>query len=1801
MCRGVAGLLCICFTGLVTAADVLLVDDDDNSPDVRSSYTAALDALAIGYDIRDVSTNGQPTATEMQAYAAVIWFTGDDRGLGTSGPDATGAAHLGTYLDVTGGCLFMSSQDYLLDHNSDLSFATNYFGLNVVGSFHDVQQTTVTGSGAFSGLGPYTLTYPFSNASDQINPTAPSAVAFTGNIGNAALYKDSGAYRTTLWTFPFEAIPTANDRTAAMRKALEYCQVPELMRKTYRFERLWPTLQQPWYFGAPSDVAVDLSGFVYALDEVNGRIMKFNAQGQFVTQWGERGLDPGQLGGPVSLVATDDGFIYVADRLNHRIQKFTLNGAFVSTWGSSGSGTGQFSEPAGVAADPNGTIYVVDAGNHRIQTFNANGEFVRQWGSEGSSPGQFNFTRPSSASGIKAGGVTVDSAGFIYVADAGNHRVQKFSGDGTFVSQWGSQGTASGQFNEPQDIVAHGGFLHVLDQQNTRVQRFSPTGTFVNQFGSFGTGDGELGTPQGIAVDAQGFVYVADFLSRIIKFKPTGEFVSQWGSTGETAGRFNQPRRLAVDASGNIFVADFFNSRVQKFDSTGQPLLQWGSEGTADGEFTTTGGVAVDPGGFVYVTDIGGNRVQKFNAAGNFVSKWGTQGSGNSQFNFPTSVAIDASNEIYVIDAGNKRIQKFDQNGTFLLAFGSSGTGNGQFETPAGIAVDAAGFVYVVDQRPSDLAQQLLRVQKFTSGGVFVAKWGAPGLAEGQVGVAAGLFIDDAGLLYIAETATGRISVFTGTGRFVQTIGENGFGFGQFALASDTVVLADGRVVALDALNNNIQIFKPVQFEANTKAVIVAGGGNFPGNNLWDATKAMANTAYRALLYQGFTRDKIFYLSQETDRDIDGNKLKDDIDGDATTTGLQHAITTWAADAQDVVVYLTDHGGANNFRISPTETISPTQLDGWLDQLQTAISGRVIVIYDACHAGSFTPGTSAQNRVVITSSAADELAYFTGQGALSFSTYFWNQIFNGNSVLSAFQSARDALTMSPVANSPLQTPQLNNDADGNGTPNQASDQTALNSIVIGSGTSNPGGLPQISTITPAQNISGTSTATVIVTGVTDSDGIGRVRAILKPPGFDPGASDNPITELPSFDLLRTSPTSDSFQGTFTSFTTPGVYEVRVYAEDRLGNTSQPKLTSITVGNPLTRRAVLVAGGASTDPLWPSIERAASSAYQALKFQGYKNSEIAFFSATTVNGVEQLSTLSNLDLALAPAQHSNSQDVVVYVVGDITGNGLRVNATQSLTSDVLDNRLDTLQAALPGKLTVLVDGPNSGDYISRLDAPGGGELKRIRISSTTGQGPSLFPLAGTVSFSRFFWQQVTNGASVRNAFINARDNISVLSAGTQRARLDADGDGDKLDLSLIRTFSLGPGVLSAGDAPLVDSVSDAQTLSDGATTATLFADNVTTTGTVQRVFAVVTPPVARAVAPQPATVDLNFASGVRYQASYGGFGPTAGVYQVSTFTTDVEGVVSLPVKSTVTQRVGPDAYESDNQSADASVIVPNNVLAQFHTIHQASDEDWVKFFAVSGIDYNISVTNVGPTADPVIELYQPDAATIFGAPRDDGEPGVMELLSFKAPSSGVFFVRILNDPPAPGGIGGHYDLNVDIPVAPDLGTIDGLVSSDVQVANLAGAVVTAGSNAGAITLGDGTFEVRLSEGTVDVTIAANGYETATANNVEVTSNAQTEVNVQLTPKDDDNDGLPDPWELEHFGNLNQTPSGDFDNDGMPNNFEFQHGFDPKTNDAGQDADGDGFSNLREFQLGTNPKDANSVPNPSLDWLPILLLE
>ena len=112
----------------------------------------------------------------------------------------------------------------------------------------------------------------------------------------------------------------------------------------------------------------------------------------------------------------------------------------------------------------------------------------------------------------------------------------------------------------------------MADFGNNLIQEFTSGGSFVTQWGGNGTGNGKFAYPYGVAVALSGNVYVADTENNIIQeFTSNGSFLTQWGGLGAGNGLFDYPLGVAVAPSGNVYVADYGNDLVQEFTSCLSP------------------------------------------------------------------------------------------------------------------------------------------------------------------------------------------------------------------------------------------------------------------------------------------------------------------------------------------------------------------------------------------------------------------------------------------------------------------------------------------------------------------------------------------------------------------------------------------------------------------------------------------------------------------------------------------------------------------------------------------------------------------------------------------------------------------------------------------------------------------------------------------------------------------------------------------------------------------------------------------------------------------------------------------------------------------------------------------------------------------------------------------------------------------------------------------------------------------------------------------------------------------------------
>jgi tripartite motif-containing protein 71 len=271
---------------------------------------------------------------------------------------------------------------------------------------------------------------------------------------------------------------------------------------------------------------------------------------------------------------------------------------------------------------------------------------------------QLLLTVKSTSTSVDFGipGIVLDGLGNLYVAEFDDDLIYKYSTSGKFEAQWGGLGTDPGQLEGPDKLAFDAqGNLYVTEVGTpfagpSRIQKFSPTGKPLAQWGSFGSAPGQFMNPIGIGVDRQGDIYVAEEANvRVQKLSYTGQPLLHWGSPGSGPGQFNVPYDLVLDTSGNVYVSEpppFApgNNRIQKFSPAGVPLAQWGGPGAGPGQFGNPTGLAVDSKGNVFVVDSGNNRIQELSPTGQYIAQWQAP----EPLMFTSKVAVDDHGNMYL-------------------------------------------------------------------------------------------------------------------------------------------------------------------------------------------------------------------------------------------------------------------------------------------------------------------------------------------------------------------------------------------------------------------------------------------------------------------------------------------------------------------------------------------------------------------------------------------------------------------------------------------------------------------------------------------------------------------------------------------------------------------------------------------------------------------------------------------------------------------------------------------------------------------------------------------------------------------------------------------------------------------------------------------------------------------------------------------------------------------------------------------------------------------------------------------------
>jgi DNA-binding beta-propeller fold protein YncE len=260
-------------------------------------------------------------------------------------------------------------------------------------------------------------------------------------------------------------------------------------------------------------------------------------------------------------------------------------------------------------------------------------------------------------------------------------------------------------------------------------------------------------TPMAVCSDGDR-IFIADSNAQLVHVMDLATRKYQQWKPPKEAAQFSQPVAVAYDAvAKRLLVSDSVGGLIVSFDATGKYLGVMG-----EGWLQRPCGLVVDNvGERILVVDAGTHQVAVLGISGEHLNRIGSRGSGPGQFNYPTNIALDSRRLIYISDSLNFRVQVFDADFKPLQQLGKKGDLPGYFAQPKGLAVDAQDRLFVVDANFE--AVQLFDCTEGADGKLLMT-FGHEGQGPGEFWLPAGIHIDAAGRIWVADSYNKRIQVF---------------------------------------------------------------------------------------------------------------------------------------------------------------------------------------------------------------------------------------------------------------------------------------------------------------------------------------------------------------------------------------------------------------------------------------------------------------------------------------------------------------------------------------------------------------------------------------------------------------------------------------------------------------------------------------------------------------------------------------------------------------------------------------------------------------------------------------------------------------------------------------------------------------------------------------------------------------------------------------------------------------------------------------------------------------------------------
>ncbi len=553
----------------------------------------------------------------------------------------------------------------------------------------------------------------------------------------------------------------------------------------------------------PLGIATDRAGHVWMVDREANRVEEFDEEGHYVGQFGTKGSGNGQLLEPSNIVRTAAGNFWVTDAGNHRVEEFNAAGQYIQQFGTYGTGSGaaEFVSPFGIAATSNGMLWVGDSVTGRVAEFRetvaqASERFVRNTlGNTNGSGGSPEFSAPA--------GLAVDSGNNLWVVDNGHNCIKKFSSSGSFLTQFGSEGTGAGQLKSPYNLaISSMGNLLVTDAGNNRVEEFQPSGAFVRQFGTQGSGSSQFIEPRSLAFGAGNTLFVDDAGNHRIAHWQNAELDPQSGVAKvqiKVDGEVVKPENAPGCATKDCELSGEWPLKASQYSDGAHTVEVTATDGVGLSSPTQKVPIVLNPdrtppslflsGSMTEQASLGTTRpryalnlkASDFATSAGFSSSFGTAGTGNGQLSHPADAAVDSKGNLWVIDKGNNRLEKFNEKGEYLAKYGTAGTGNGQLSAPSAVAIDSEGSLWVADTGNN-------RIEKFNEKGEYVSQFGTKGSGNGQFNEPSGIAVAPNGSIYVVDRGNRRVQLFSKSGAYQGQAGSSGSGHLQLSEPSGIAI-----------------------------------------------------------------------------------------------------------------------------------------------------------------------------------------------------------------------------------------------------------------------------------------------------------------------------------------------------------------------------------------------------------------------------------------------------------------------------------------------------------------------------------------------------------------------------------------------------------------------------------------------------------------------------------------------------------------------------------------------------------------------------------------------------------------------------------------------------------------------------------------------------------------------------------------------------------------------------------------------------------------------------------------------------